>query len=122
VCLDTIDKKTRKKVRYGYKVFDIYYDKIEGTHYSFDGCSFGNKPYELNKWYKSTDGLIYTEDDKDYETGFHIFTNKKDAKKWQSVNCRVIFKVELKNIVASGKQESLKCVVAKEMRILKEVK
>jgi hypothetical protein len=133
MCLNTVDEKTRKNVKYGYKIFEVDYNEIYGECYSVDGhINFYRKsePYELNKWYKATDYIIGGGGNK-YESGFHVFTNKKDADIWRIWNQK-IFKVEVKNIVASGAQfmnikpsivemAALNVVVAKEMRILEEV-
>jgi hypothetical protein len=134
MCLGFLDEKIRKNVKYGYKVFEICNNKIYNEYYSLEGYYYcGCTKYELNNWYRSTDGIIKNYDAVGYESGFHVFTNKKDAKVWLGAdnrNCK-IFKVEVRNIVASGKQfikllnfvdeVILDVVVAKEMKILEEV-
>ena len=125
MCLDTVDKKTRTNVEYGYKVFYIWDKKLLGEFYQADGKFHGNSVYKKRKWYKSSDTIIGK---LTYSSGFHVFTNKRDAIKYIAGNSYKVFKVKIKNIVASGTQDSYgaqidkKVVVAKEMMILEEVK
>jgi hypothetical protein len=132
MCLDTVDEKPRKNIKYGYKVFNIDHNEIYGEFYSLEGYSYNKTIYNLNKWYKSTDEILIANDNKLYRSGFHTFIRFKDAKTWITSNRRSqkIFKVEIKNIVASGKQHFcsnmeyvylVDTVVAKEMKILEEV-
>jgi hypothetical protein len=130
MCLSTIDKETKKDVEYGYKIFYIINNEIYGEYFTPRG-----KPYELNKWYKATNETLINYRCKEYESGFHILLNLKEAyiykyisSNWISIfpiNNLHIFKVEIHNIVVSGTQRmnhhDLECVVAKEMKILKEV-
>ena len=119
MCLSKVDKELpRCKRGKGWKVFE----KTEGgitSEYSYDG----NPTLEDNKWYRSTDGVaggfLLGES---YETGFHVYTRKRDAedhvetfKTWYSLELR---KVAYRNVCASGYQKDYRVVVAKNMKIL----
>jgi len=122
MCL-SLDEKTRTGIKYGYKIFKVVGNKIYGEYFSYTGAVNWMEPYKKKKWYKSSSGIIGTAPSDFYERGFHIFTNKKHATSWRRRKRGYkIFKVKLKNIIASGIQgRNLKVVVAKEMMILEEV-
>lgn len=63
-------------------------------------------PVLQEKWQiDPNDYYLKTEyDGKPYRTGFHLFTNKKDALRYTNpYNAEVVRKVQFKNIVAKGR-------------------
>ena len=72
-------------------------------------------------WTVSTDG--------GYKAGFHIFNAKTGAKKWRGAkkwkgggDHYAVYKVKYRKATCIGAQDGWKIIVAKEMRILEEVK
>lgn len=116
MCLHTVDEKINivHNKKYGYKVFDTYNNNICGEYI----CRY----YKLNKWYKASNKKLYGTYGKEYESGFHIFSSLDEAKSWKYFDFRElkVFKVEFKDVVATGKQDG-KVIIAKKIKIIKEV-
>lgn len=120
MCLDTIEKTGNIKDGFGYKVF-----------YSVNGkltCQYACCEPKANKWIKASDfpptsysGLMRNEGG--YQTGWHIFTSKRDALKHQGLDRfdLVVRKIKYRKSTALGKWANARTIVAKEMRILEEV-
>ena len=116
MCLDTIDKKTRK-FKTGWKVFTHSNGKLRPwfQKYSTDI----RKTYPVGKWFKDEyDGTIITFYDPmdSYKSGFHYYRSEKRAR-FHSENFAVVRKVQVRNIVASGIQDCSVVGVAKEIFI-----
>ena len=99
MCLDTVDKKT-KKVSEGWKVIKVINNKLHGICYPFN--------FETNRWITdSAESLIKSDSNKKYQAGFHFYLNKEDAeldvKIWNTKILKV-FKVRVRNVVATGTQ------------------
>jgi hypothetical protein len=111
MCLDFVKKTKVKDEGVGYQVFSInngvllpsnreyYYKKNQKRNY-----------IPVNRWEKdkSTNMIFYTNckkpyKDLQYESGFHIFLNLKDAIEWR-VGKQVIRKVKYKQVVVHGFQ------------------
>lgn len=113
MCLDRIDKKTRKNFRYGYKIYDLFDGKLSGVFYNYF------KDYPEGVWIKDDKQIIINEVQPGYPTGFHVLTSKKGAKSWKdNFKTQVIRKVLIKDIVASGTQNGFNVVVCKQKKIL----
>ena len=139
MCLTHIDTFIRP-AKIGYKVmlkteggFIPSYDMFPAYIHV---CIQGNKPILKNKWvnekeyrlYPAKENLYVPEDLKGkqtYSTGFHCYHKKKDARtriRLQEVNCEAIVKVAIRKPIATGYQFERKITVAKEIKILEEVR
>jgi len=118
MCLGTIDEKTRK-VSKGYKV----YRKV-GRLFSSISYPEYSRRLRKNRWIEDSRNTKIVGWLVLYQCGFHILTNKKQAKIWccgsGGVICEV--KVDPKSIVASGKQLDANVVVARRIKIVREIK
>lgn len=56
----------------------------------------------------------------DYAPGFHILLTKKDCEDYNRVS-KDTFLVHFKEIVCFGKQDEYPCVIARQLKIVKEV-
>ena len=115
MCLDTIDKKIRK-VKYGYKVYRVIGGELRGQFYH----KFVS--YPENEWIEDGRRMFFISSYHGlgslYNSGFHVFTNKRAAKHWASLFGGEIHKVEVKDIVASGTQDGHNVVVCRQKKIL----
>lgn len=116
---EQIEKINKKEKIIVYKVLRIIdYCKLSSLYY--------NKYFKLNEWnndkkYRKIGGYGIS-----YQTGFHCFLSLKGARRYMSDYYRYrIYQCEVKNIVAIGFQKigmyKYKCVVAKKLRIIKQV-
>ena len=118
MCLDTVDKVTKKGRGYGYKVFE-----------DWDG--------ELHPWFIGGQDTVLPEEEwiKDkkrgfahqprYRLGFHIYVTLASAREIQEdrPHREIIRRVKYEGVVASGKSERRHVIVARKMLICKgEVK
>ena len=115
MCLEKVDKITKKGTGIGYKVF------------ARDGVG-GIKPtdseitrYKLNRWYKDKRTLPIKTRGNHYPTGYHIFVNKEDALILNN-EIRTARRVKYSDVVASGTQDTTKSwgtrvIVARKMYI-----
>lgn len=117
----------------GYKIFRRYNPKyLFGEYYT--PISYKDTGYPIGKWIKSDDA-VYTDDwSYSYPPGFHIFTSLKSAVKWLGPEWGrgryIIRQVRYRNAHTIGCQvleEKLvqlfvRCVVATEIKIGKEIK
>jgi len=132
MCLDTVDKVTKEYTE-GYKIFEVVLKGELVRPELYDTY----KRFPLHEWVEdNSETYIYynefdTEFNNFYKSGFHFFVNLKDAYAWMgdSTDLCGVFKVKVRNIVASGKQrlygivksKNAKVGVAKEMYIEEEV-
>jgi len=118
MCLDIKDSKIDLvyNKKYGYKIFQkSNTGSIVGQYFL--------RYYKIGEWNKAPKIKLKDYMRNLYEGGFHILHSLEDAKKWKKCyNHLYIFKIEFRNVVATGKQRGLKIIVAREMKILKEVK
>lgn len=95
----------------------VYIEKNERGELSCWGPYTGKKYNKLNKWMKATYDPSYPK--ASHNIGFHVFVTKKDAQrrcdKW---NTRVVVKVEVDKLVASGTFVSTRSETWKRMRIV----
>jgi ABC-type tungstate transport system permease subunit len=131
MCLQTKDLKVFKtpstKTKVGYKVFAICEEQDKGANYKLRSLyrSSQQEPFQLATWYTDTNDAMLesvgmSEEDSStvlvcldydsYPAGFHIYTNKKDAKRLLSQEFHSpilteykVFKVIYEQVVAKGK-------------------
>ena len=116
MCLHNLDKET-KQVTEGWKIFTVIDNKLQGIIYNFK--------FKTNKWIEDpkNNSIYYgykNDDEMRYKTGFHFFINKEDAEndltKFNNVYEK-IYKIKVRNIVATGLQDEYKVGVAREIFI-----
>ncbi len=124
MCLDSVksvksEKLPKDQYHMGWKVVRINKDKQ-----TFD--SLYNIDMPLNKWLRCKRPLcdiLYTgsNSDRTYPAGFHIFTTREAARRWNVTSCMTshVVKVRYRRVVARGTQNWRECVVAKEMYVEK---
>lgn len=93
---------------------------------------YQNQKISKNKWLLSSKiGSIYSDDDKSYNPGFHIFLNQQDAENYYSYkNNVVIVRVKFKDVVGFGTNGTSAgilstagpCIIARKMLVEKVVK
>jgi hypothetical protein len=122
MCLRSIEKQSESdnRVRNGYKVFRVA--QRGGLHFEFD--HYGNSMYgpliRKNRWLRARPTAIAYNIGLSYDTGFHIFTNKRDARIWMDkCNDEVIVRVSYRKARILGTQgwreNNLSVVIADEM-------
>ena len=129
MCLDKVDEVTKEYTE-GYKIFIVN----QGGKTVSPELFMVHKRFNLHQWIEDPncgERIYYDEYTNHYKSGFHFFVNLKDAYAWMedSTNNCGIFKIRVRNIVASGKQRiygdfdsrDVKVGVAKEMYIEKEL-
>ena len=107
MCLYTIDEKTKKGRRYGYKGFDKSGEKL-------CGLCMGDFTFPEEQWY--TDPNTKTIDGR-YPAGFHICRFKEHARDWGGATTR---KVYYREVVASGDFLGEPVYIARQIWITKE--
>uniref|UniRef100_A0A6M3JZF4 Uncharacterized protein n=1 Tax=viral metagenome TaxID=1070528 RepID=A0A6M3JZF4_9ZZZZ len=129
MCLDKLEKfKVGKYV--GYVIMRKQYSDSEtlpalysSLWWHFNNCEIGVKYIAHN-----IKALTLNNNFEQYTSGFHIFLRKKDAIKYNCNNCNgnivttTIMKCKFSKVLAKGLQNNMKCVVANERTLLKEVK
>ena len=130
MCLDKLEKfKVSKNI--GYVVVRPVYQvncsdgEVLPVHYSSLFWYFIK--YELGVTYTAynVEVIISSRKLEQYTSGFHIFLRKKDVIKY---NCNsgsdntTIMKCKFSKVLAKGLQNGMKCIVANERTLLKEVK
>jgi hypothetical protein len=126
MCLRTVDQKPKKLWGYGYKV--VRKICCEGWDTMYGSVYFHGAPlYRLGDTVLGPPQQRYTSiGPKKYLTGFHIFTNFDDARKWATIHriAVAICRVRYSKVKATGKnRESDKSitVVARKMILLEEL-
>lgn len=119
MCLSRITKiypKRDKTEGFGWKVIC---DGIQKDTFVFPYYSINTHHY--NKWLRRIKRIIIT-NDFEYESGFHIFKNKKDALFYKEPDEKVV-RVQYKGIICSGIQADYSnyynCLVVKQIKVLK---
>lgn len=133
MCLDEILPIPKKLPRYGYKIFTKYKGGIE-----FPCCNdklpklgvwlkeFDYRPIEKKKfWYKYLPIWGYQKGKDPF--GFHVYLSRRKARNSPLFNVKptlgfgkdIVKKVEIKKVVAFGKQYGDKVLVCKQIKILK---
>jgi len=127
MCLDTVDKET-KQVTEGWKIFEVT-ENSSLLYGMYRLCTF-----RTNEWLKDPEDLYIPtlSNDKKYPTGFHFYFDKDIAELEVEIASKLfdgtifnkrefkIFKVKVKNIVATGKERKHKVGVAREIFIEEE--
>jgi len=120
MCLDTLDKKTRKRGGFGYKLLS----KCDGEPHTFIQ-KFVALP--IGKWVSDpsseTRYVEYSYPNQYYPTGFHIFSTLEDLKRWRGSSWYnlSIFRVQFKEVIASGYQYKCRTIVARKVKVIEEV-
>ena len=111
MCLDIVGKTLKgrsKTVKVGYKVFSG-----NAANPSFKFRSLNNRfLVPMSEWLTA-----HSIDLDGYLSGFHIFIKRADAAQYRQ---GVVLKVKYKGVLAIGRQEVFKTVVAKHMYVPKK--
>jgi len=100
MCLSTISKYLKNTEGKGWKVFKV----------SMKGDCITTTPRPTNKWIHenkfrpSTDAFTSSYDGPEYGYGFHIFKNKKDARRWMMLG-DILKQVKYRNATVLGVQD-----------------
>lgn len=110
MCLEKIDKVTKKGRGYGYKWF---VEKDDGLHEYFGGAL---GVLSEGVWIEDPLDMVLK---RNYRTGFHVFLSKD--LEWDDGyrEGAVLRKVKYQYVVASGKQDEFNVIVARKMYIIK---
>jgi len=121
MCLDTVDSKPNKDVKWGYKTFYRWGGCIVGQVFTSDKYTRG---YPIGEWIEDDyDGYIPSNSSGYYRSGFHFCEDIPQLDTNPSLkNCYLVFKVEVDDVVASGYQCYDRVHVARKMKIIEEVK
>jgi hypothetical protein len=111
MCLDSIQRslKATSTVKYGWKVFnkgpmgalEFEYNSLRDTW-----------TVPRGKWLKAVRHKMGV-----YTTGFHVFTQRKDAVNWSYLFRQAIVKVKIKGVRIEGRQRHGKVLVADYMLV-----
>lgn len=125
MCLNKLDEKARKRGGFGYKL--LYRSLIGGLETRIQEVV----PLTIGRWkadpnasetrHTETFGAAPIQE---YPTGFHIFPTLEDLKRWQSKLgwfSLKVFKVQFKEVVASGYQRDCRVIVARKVKVIEEV-
>ena len=119
MCLSRVQKKEPTTKGFGYKAFD------RGYHHKglISICQGRVKAYPLRKWvnesgYRRVTCAEQAMINHEYPFGFHISTSLRGAKEWSGD----IYEVQYRKAHTKGSQLGYHCIVATEMKILREVK
>jgi len=134
MCLDLVNevkvRKTNKSYENGiaYKVMEKDWDDEK----YFNSVCRGTGKYTFNKWYHEKDfrdmeyrkntTILASDFLVSYPLGFHSFINHKDASCYHKEHfsySRVVVKVRVKKVVATGFQGEFPIIVSKEIRFIK---
>ena len=121
MCLDTIDKRT-KKHHFGFKIFsqtDIP-DEFKTRTFSTATRYTIGKTYNAESTAQDNKLRIYKIDSRKYKAGYHYFLRLKDAKREIYLGDAII-KIEVKENLATGTDMGHLAGVSKYMKLLKVV-
>lgn len=119
MCLDTIKEHydtPSMVITDGWKRFS------GNTHYDtakYGDLKFSNNPLNgihsvpLDKWIKADPSFIETTDKQEYYTGFHVYTDEKEAKS----RIGTVRRVYIRQVTVLGRQSNLDVVIAQEMYV-----
>lgn len=126
MCLNKLDEKARKRGGFGFKLLKRDLDGEICTHIQKNvPLPVGKRvadPNASETRYTETFGRAPTQA---YPTGFHIFSTLKDLRRWQAhMGWRnlPVFRVQFKDVVASGFQQKCRVIVARKVKVIEEVK
>ncbi len=110
MCLDTLEDFPVKDC--GWKVFIRCRDKLGGP--------FRNYVFPVNKWLDANNGkgntvLSTNDEDKKYKAGFHIYASREAARE---SGYNVVKRVKFKEVIATGRQNGHKVIVAKKVLVM----
>lgn len=113
MCLDTLDEKITRPVRFGY----VAAFKGRGKYRRWCG---GEYKYQTGRWHRSGTKInIFP----GYVLGFHVWTSKRAAIQWRGGFKEFsILLVETREPLATGKQRGNRVTVCRYRKIIKEVK
>src|SRR5271170_1421752 len=86
----------------GWKEFNGTPPKM--THQNFGGT------VKLDEWLTATGGKVTASDGKDYQAGFHVYSDDRDTK-------YRFRRVYFRRVTVFGEQDGMKCVIAEEMYV-----
>ena len=123
MCLDNISTTDLPDIKYAYKVFQLVDNKLLPEF----------RLYLLKKrrWLRAINEKVYNDDNVEYISGFHCFTNIQSAAYWiilsrlEAQEHLRIYKVIVKDIRVKGFQSganTIPCIVCDQIFILEEVK
>jgi hypothetical protein len=118
MCLKRVDKEYYEKPKsgYGYKVYMGPGRELYPQFASDEG------PYRKRKWLKAHEIVLCATDAHLYKSGFHIFTNKRNARRWLKGSVfAVIHRIKYRGGHTLGHQNG-RVIVASEVMILEEIK
>ena len=111
MCICKVDKET-KKITEGWKIFRTIDNKLTGVIYDFK--------FKINTWLKDNSNIVIKNAiNETYQTGFHFYLDKKYAEYLcnKYLGTSKIYKVKVRNIVATGIEDSYRIGVAREIFI-----
>jgi hypothetical protein len=131
MCLSRLDRKTLKP-RVGWKLFR-YQPRFGKTHTTpICDTRLSSEKWNLNRSGKRLLQTIGYGNSKPYLSGYHVYAKRADAFRialeWGRAWCMttqknqprvVVRKVELRRVVASGRQDGCSIIVARALRICK---
>ena len=115
MCLDTVDKKT-KQYEKGWRRFRIRNGKLYPLY--MDTATVGQKHYPVNRWFRDVrkrPATIEARDGTRYPCGIHFYEGDDDFRFYN------MYKIKVRNVVASGWQDGNRVGVAKEIFIEEKV-
>ena len=115
MCLDTVDKRT-KQFKKGWRRFR----EVNGKLYPpvMDTATVGQKHYPVNRWFRDVrkrPATIEANDGTRYPCGIHFYEGDDDFRFYN------MYKIKVRNVVASGWQDGNRVGVAKEIFIEEKV-
>lgn len=124
MCLDITYANPKKKypkgkTYIGYKIFSLNINNAlcnVSEHAMHTIFKTKNWITDINKF------MLYTDETSEkYMTGFHLYTNKYNAKATSIVWIDQVWKVEFRDVVAVGKQLGRKVIVARKIKLIKKI-
>ena len=115
MCLYKIKKefKANDNIMYGYKVYEkckrAYKDRYMGNI------------RRIGLHYKSGSGCLSTRTGRWYENGFHVYSSLKEAKRIANWTGGVVCEVLIWDIRVKGSEMISNVIVAKNLRIMREI-
>ncbi len=123
MCLSKLNEPPYEQSGVGYKVYNKHsYGSYSSLFYKWNNTSH----FKLGQEYESSNGYVHKYYDSTaldfYPEGFHIFKNYDDALAYAQDESWVgVLQVEYSEVVAEGEQEKAPCVVARKIKLIKEL-
>jgi hypothetical protein len=116
MCLEIIDATELEPDGVGYKVLKL-------NKKSFSSIIYRMR-WRKNKWKSAREEFVNADEGGAYLSGFHIYTNLKDANREAKGFCYpvVIVQIEYRGAHTIGKQWGTKVVVAPKARLISVIK